>query len=1034
MDPVLSSLLATNQIGADGFNWWIGQVETGRESDPKKSGRYRVRIVGVHLREGQKTPTNQLPWANVVMPVTVPFSDGGVTGATAELRAGNWVIGFFLDNDKQKPVIMGSVGHTAGATVVKNDDPAGGSDGAREFTTHTDSTVKPQAHYSQDRPDGVDPDTGANTDGGEPDAARSHEEKGAPAIIAALRAKHSDTNPIGSANCVTIANPKCGNESNFGKQVTNIIGDLLAANQASGGQLGNFYVSKVNGFLYDKIAIARHHIGRVTRLVRSLMGRIQSEIITQLRAGIEKLVLSILGLNVPEEAERKIPKDPKQDHKPERKKGNFLKTVKRILDQILKALGCAMEDLIERLVNFLTDLLFSFIMDVFSPAACAVINLVDGIINKILELIDGLINSILGPLQSILGILAAPLNMIGGAIAKVMSFLGISCSGPDGNCSKETVKCNDCGTDEDGDDWLDNLLQDLEEGDTGERFSCEESQDYLDPDPTSVVFVGGVPKNPQPDGPPSEPPGNEGPGETPPGFFPDDDPELEILGCTNEDAENYNANANIDDGTCKFAYEDYEPIPDDEDDDDDDDPDDDVPLPIDYDGTKRYNVVGEPQLVAGGDTITFTVNTTNVADGATLSYSLVGDIVEEYIDDPLRNIDADDLLKGTFTVTQYDTFEDQFVDENDELQDISVPLCRAEVLIKLNTDIEMEVDQLFNFHLEDEDGNDTGARAPITILADFSFVLPDSFTDTTESPDNFPSIEVTTDKEQYREGEDIEFLITAENFSEGRQFQYIIYGDVDGNDFIDGSLQGTFKLKDGKAKVVKGIVEDGEIEDVEILTFKIVDTEASCSTKIIRDEEFILPDQDGGDDGGGTDDTPREPPRADLPITDEDGKIISVDIRDKGDAFSEAPKVIFSGAGYGATGIALLDEKGFVSEIRITRGGLGYKRNLPDDSDLRCIIDSFTLISPGIRYKSAPDVYVDGVLGRAEAVIDERGYVVSVRIIDRSTTYKTTPKVTIIGGGGSGAIFIPSMVCLDVESVETVGLVKVGTGRYVDCP
>ena len=69
-----------------------------------------------------------------------------------------------------------------------------------------------------------------------------------------------------------------------------------------------------------------------------------------------------------------------------------------------------------------------------------------------------------------------------------------------------------------------------------------------------------------------------------------------------------------------------------------------------------------------------------------------------------------------------------------------------------------------------------------------------------------------------------------------------------------------------------------------------------------------------------------------------------------------------------------------------------------------------------------------------KAVIDERGYVTSVKIIDRSTTYKTTPKVTIIGGGGSGAIFIPSMVCLDVESVETVGLVKVGTGRYVDCP
>ena len=1037
MDPVLSSLLATNQIGSDGFNWWIGQVETGRESDPKGSSRYRVRIVGVHLREGQATPTEELPWANCVMPVTTPFSDGGVTGATAELRAGNWVIGFFLDNDRQKPIIMGSIGHTAGATVVKNDDPAGGSDGPRNFTTHTDSDSNPQQNRSQDRANGTDPETGANVDGGQPDAARSNLEKGAPAIIAALRAKHSETNPTGSQNCVTIANPKCGNESNLNKGITNVIGDLLAANQASGGQLGDFYVSKVNGFLYDKVAIARHHINRVNRLVTSFMGRVQSEIITTLREGVEKLVLTVLGLNVPEEAERKIPKDPKNDHRPERKKGNFLKTVKKVLDQILKALGCAIEDIIERLVNFLTDLLFSFIMDVFSPAACAVINLVDGILNKILELVDGLINSILGPLQSILGILASPLNMIGGAIAKVMSFLGISCSGPDSNCSKETVVCNDCGTDEDEGDWLDDLLDDLENGDTGERFSCEESQDYLDPKDTRVIFIGGIPAN-QPDpetGGPSEPPGNEGSGpDTPPGFQPDPGDPADILGCRVPEAENYNPEATIDDGSCRFAYEDYEPLPPDEfPDDPDDDGDDDPPLPIDYDGTKRYSVVGKPRLVGGGDEIVFTINTTNVADGSTLSYALVGDIVEEYIDDPLRNIDADDLLKGTFTVTQYDTFEDQFVNENDELEDIAVPLCRAEVTVKLNEGIEMGVDQDFIFQLDDEEGNDTGAFAPITILADFNVVLPDTFDDPPYDPTTEVSISVRTDKPIYKEGEDIVFTIESEGFPEGRQFQYIIYGDVSANDFIGESLQGTFKLKENTAKVTIGIKDDGEIEDDEVFYFKIVDTAASCSATIERAERFTPPSDDDTDDG------PKDPgdhdkPVAKLPITGKDGSIISVPIDEKGDAYTEAPRVIFSGEGFGATGIALLDEKGFVSEIRVTRGGLGYKRNLPEDSNLRCIIDSFTMIAPGIKYTSAPDVFINGLRGGAIAEIDERGYVTSVKIIDRKTSYSSTPIVKIIGGGGSGAIFKPSMVCLDTQEIDTIGLVKVGTGRYIDCP
>ena len=38
MDPVLSSLMQTNQVGDDGFHWWIGQIETSGTDDPKKSG------------------------------------------------------------------------------------------------------------------------------------------------------------------------------------------------------------------------------------------------------------------------------------------------------------------------------------------------------------------------------------------------------------------------------------------------------------------------------------------------------------------------------------------------------------------------------------------------------------------------------------------------------------------------------------------------------------------------------------------------------------------------------------------------------------------------------------------------------------------------------------------------------------------------------------------------------------------------------------------------------------------------------------
>ena len=1014
MDPVLSSFISTNQIGADGFNWWIGQVETGRESDPKQSGRYRVRIVGVHLREGQKTPTEQLPWANVVMPVTTPFSDGGVTGATAELRAGNWVIGFFLDNDKQRPIIMGSVGHTAGATVVKKDDPVAGGDGPRNLNTVIDSNVKPQAHYSQERQDGKDPETGANISGGEVDAARSNLEKGAPAIIAALRGKHSETNPTGSQNCVTIANPKCGTESNFGKQVQNIIGDMLAANQASGGQLGDFYVSKINGFLYDKVSIARHHIGRVTKLVRSLMGRAQSEIIRNLREGIKNLVDGLLGIQGALQLKEQVPADPKVTKKSIGKKGRLLDGVQKVLDQILKALGCSIENITDMLARFLTNLLFDFIMDVFSPAACAVINLVEGIVNKILELLEGLISSILGPLQSILGILASPLNMIGGAIGKVMSFLGISCSGPSSSCPESTVKCTDCSKD-DEDDWLDNLLDNIADGDTGERFYCEESADYLDPKPTRIIFVGGIPNEPIPI--PNQDPVPPGPGrdDTPP-FNPDLEPP-------------------DDDDDVPELPDDDDPnvppiVPEDEPDDDDE-----VVLPITFDGSRVYSVIVDPTIVAGGGTVTYTINTSNVPSGSVLTYALTGDIVEEYINA------ANPSLTGTVTVTEFETLTEEFVDENGDLQNISIPRCSGTVSLPMNEDIELNASQTFRFTLFDPGNSslsdvnfDTGSFADVEIAADYESIV---FPDRPENPVADPTISVTSDKSAYIEGEDIIFTVTSTNIPDRTEFNWIIIGDVDSDDFVGGTTSGSFKIVDNTARIIVGILDDERKEPAEQLTFQILGTEASTDATIFSSggfEDLTGDGIDDADDANRPDPYVPNKPKAGNPITGGDGSIVSIPITDTGESYSEAPQVIVSGEGFGATAIALLDTKGFVSEIRVTRAGLGYKRNLATTNDVQCIIDSFTLISPGIRYTSAPEVYIDGKADRATAIIDDRGYVTSVQIRDRTTTYEKSPIIKLVGGGGSGAIVLPNMICLSSEDLNSRGLVKIGTGRYIDCP
>jgi len=117
------------------FNWWVGQIaddstwrdnmlpgkHQGKDEVPGWGRRYKVRIIGLHDKEEESIPSDQLPWAQIMYPVT---AGGGQTnaGETSSLRQGNFVFGFFLDGqDQQVPVIMGVLGNnsqTALATKI----------------------------------------------------------------------------------------------------------------------------------------------------------------------------------------------------------------------------------------------------------------------------------------------------------------------------------------------------------------------------------------------------------------------------------------------------------------------------------------------------------------------------------------------------------------------------------------------------------------------------------------------------------------------------------------------------------------------------------------------------------------------------------------------------------------------------------------------------------------------------------------------------------------------------------------------------
>lgn len=103
--------------GKMGFTWFQGVVED--RNDPEQLGRVRVRCLGFHTENKQELPTEDLPWAYPIQPLTSAAMNGIGTTPLGPVE-GTWVFGFFRDGDSaQEPMILG----TLGGVPVKKSNP-----------------------------------------------------------------------------------------------------------------------------------------------------------------------------------------------------------------------------------------------------------------------------------------------------------------------------------------------------------------------------------------------------------------------------------------------------------------------------------------------------------------------------------------------------------------------------------------------------------------------------------------------------------------------------------------------------------------------------------------------------------------------------------------------------------------------------------------------------------------------------------------------------------------------------------------------
>ena len=1026
MDNAFSNLIPQYRIGRDGFNWWIGQVEKTSRGDDEVKGvnRYKVRIVGEHLKDCEVVPADDLPWASVMMPVTVPFNVGNTTGAHSQLKEGSWVIGFYLDPEKQKPIIMGSIGMTPGATAVIEEYKPGK---CNSFTTFIDPNLDvskdglpapantkkqsssqtaeeaPKREPSKVEEAGIqtgkslfDPNLAANVNFGQAaglDLGLDYSGKvfgnGAGTFAAfnlspegekslqtmtelAWGCPQSHNPPIPAAQLAPLAKGGQPSEdwcqekaSKCGPEdlkttSTRLIGEFLAEVQRNNGNIGTYLVGEASGGIYDAVYTARKYTNKFVKVVKYFVAKVKGYIIEKLQEGVDKLVKALLKST---------------------KLGNSLTTTVEWFNKVLKDLGCQMADITDRLVQWITDLLMGLIEDAYQSVACLIDKIVEGLLSKLVSLMEEVIEAILGPLESILGAAASALNIVGGAIAKVLEFLGITCSGPEAKCGSDDTECTNGEQKGSEGDFLDDLLSQIDSlfPDTSadyNQYTCEEAYQGSSLQDTTVGFRGGVFDTNYGDTTPS---GRTGP-------------------------SNYRR-------VISYSIDDI--------------------------------------TVVEGSPATFTITRTGYTDSASsVSFRTIGgstaepDVDFSMVDDIVGF--APNETEKTISVRTINDGDDS---ERDEVFFVRIELNSPVPESGIRTTFERSaasctITQRVRDDAERydpyEEFNFPPERVADLISAEIDTVFgPDPAPGFDETPTAggraVPQYLVTANKTTAEAGEFIVYTITTRNVSNGTVLGYTLSQNFNTSDIVGGITSDTFVVNNRQARVTVGIEDNYESDIDKVLRFSINSTSAFADVLVVSN--IALNDIDPGTGAPPIFTEPSVPTVNPINIiTDDSGKIIEIPIDVPGGPYTEPPFVFIGGEGVGATAQALLDDRGFVSELRVLSGGFGYKKNLPSDSGKRCIIDTFTLLRPGAGYLSAPTIYIDDDPTIAEAIINDNGFVVGARVLNREVTFSKIPKVVIIGGGGYGAKLMPSLACLPESRLVELGATKIGTGRYVDCP
>jgi hypothetical protein len=993
-----------NFVGKDGFHWWVGQIEKSdkkavRDGDRngKNSNRFHVRIVGHHLKSCEAIKTEDLPLAQTVAPTTQPY--GYHSSTSTPLEAGDWVIGFFMDSDMaQQPFILGSIGSIANAEDSKNlpyPKLEGDEESCREFTNFAPEKINPFLSLPRDEKTITDATKGLIATTVQPGTSRDPKKAGPGGPSSIMHGPHQpggNLNPAGY-KCTTLSQAQCPAGRTASKMEL-ILSELFKIISQSGGSLNGTMTSKVTGYVVSAQQFVMGYVNKILAVITGGYAWVKGELYNLIQQGVQFLVNSLLSL-ITDKAKPKNAKPPYDPKNPRK----LLDRIEKFLTDQLAKIGCSIESLYDRLLNYIMKVIFDAVDKIWSNAVCAVDELVNSLINKIQSFIENAIQSILGPLLQILGEVGKVLDGVGAVISKIFDILGISCSGLPKECRKPVQECGEGPKIKQGkgEDFLDRLLNDLNADPSQKSFEggikysppaiCDDAKEPQIPT-VDIVIGGGDPvpettPNPGFTGGPQDPTNTVG-----------TDGEVETLiilidpqSTTKRVGETHTFEVVA--STSRGSQINYQ--------------------------WQIYDVIANPSIILWDDipeandrTLTIenikstqdqyayrcVVSSANTTPTSIESRQAVITLVEEDIvsTDPIRYNDYSVTIRTSTSSVNYTTFNAQ----NNRYDHVFDNSNLKQRLVSFSSDVEV----LYLVSPRKVEYTVENATYSISV---------------------FPKI--------VNAGETFRVTLRTTNILNNTAIPFYIFGpNLQLSDIEGETLTGIFNVVDNYAIYNFTVSEEVSFVEDELVYAALYNGGSATEFVINGNYTPVIPE---------TIPLEPQPPTACPPIVSETGQILSIPICKTGTRYITPPDVYIQseGNGYGASAVAVLDDDGYVREIKVVRAGRGYPP-APPENNLDCVITGFTIVKGGFGYNTPPTVLVDNDPTVAEAIVTN-GVLTGIKVKQKTKNYDDNPTVRIIASTtGIGAIAVANISCLDredtIELAEIVGPTPVG--EYIDCP